>query len=156
MTDLIDYRMEIVGGPFDGAQGLRWRDDGEHPPPGRVLLGVCPGNGSCNSFASIDCAEKRRPHTYFWLVDEREHPTRVTLYELQDSFIEPEEMENLRVVPGRAIYAIGGLLLPPEDELQAERREERELAVTGHAGGGLYASDIVRSVCREHGIELGR
>lgn len=132
MSDLIDYRMQIVGGPFDGLGGLRWRDDGGHPPPARVLLGVCPGDGSCNSFAALNCAEKRKRHPYFWLPEEAARPPRTTLYELQDSFIEPEEMSGLRTVPGRAVYAIGGLLLPAPDDLTRELPEEELVLAGGH------------------------
>jgi hypothetical protein len=138
MADLIQYRMEIVGGPFDGAPGMSWRDDGAHPPPRVVLVGVCPGDGSCNS-GSEHCARTRKKHTYYWLPDEGTAPKRATKYELQDSFIEPERMTGLRAVPGRAVYVLGGLLLPAGGDLEVELPDEREVVFAGDGAGGVYA-----------------
>lgn len=115
---LIVYRMEVVGGPFDGAAGMVWRDDGEHAPPELILLGVCPGDGSCNSGEERACASKRKKHTYYWLPSEATRPTRVIPYELSESFIEPEAPQpRVRIYPARAIYVIGGLLLPRDHEI---------------------------------------
>lgn len=155
MADLIDYRMEIVGGPYDGTPGMRWRDDGEHPPPEIVLLGICRGDGACNSFAARDCAQQKKKHPYFWLPDEPNRPPRVTVYELQDNFIEPQETASIKIVPGRAVYVIGGLLLPSGRGLDVELPEELVTVGGGDGDGGVYASEVVREIAREHGIELG-
>lgn len=153
MADLIDYRMEIVGGPFDGAAGMRWRDDGGHAPPQVVLLGLCRGDGSCASFAEDECRRRKREHPYFWLPVEETRPAKTVTYELQDSFIEPQEATSMRIVPGRAIYVIGGLLLPGGGEL----REEVDLDLDAEwAGvGELVPAGMSASVnCRCMVIDL--
>lgn len=132
---MIEYRMEIVGGPFDGTAGMRWRDDGDHPPPELILLGVCPGDGSCNSGARRMCAQKRKRHPYFWLPDEGSMPTKVVVYELSESFVEPHADEPMALYPGRAIYVIGGLLLPRDDSA-------RELIGAGVGGAATYNDEL--------------
>lgn len=147
MTDLIDYRMEIVGGAFDGVAGMRWRDDGANPPPKVVLLGLCPGDGSCASAEDEKCRRLKRKHPYFWLPDEGTRPAKTITYELQDSFIEPHEMRSLRIVPGRAIYVIGGLLLPGGGELREEVDLDAEWAGVGElVPAGMSASVNCRCV----------
>lgn len=124
---MIDYRIEVVGGPFDNAPGMRWRDDGEHEPPELILLGVCPGDGLCKMPA--DCGRRKKKHTYFWLPSEKERPSRVTAYELSENFVEPHD-EDARMVPGRAIYTIGGLQLP-------RARDASELVAAGSDSSAL-------------------
>jgi hypothetical protein len=128
---LIVYQMEVVGGPFDGCGGMRWHDDGEHPVPELILMGVCPGNGSCGSREEDRCARLHKKHPYYWLPQEDAQPTRTCEYELSESFIEPEapiQRRPSKVYAARAIYVIGGLQLPRE-------RQARELVGAGAATG---------------------
>lgn len=122
MEGLIEYRIVIVGGPFDGTFGMKWHDDGEHPLPDLILLGTCPGNALCNS---MDRRCSRKAHTYYWTPEEKRRPVRVFPYELSESYIEPEEPARRDHYVGQAIYAIGGLHLPRAKDA------ERELAVAG-------------------------
>lgn len=126
---LIEYRMEIVGGPFDGTRGMRWYDDGEHPVPEAILVGVCPGDGLCAA-REESCRRQGKAHVYFWLTSEQKHPVKVRKYELSDSFLDPEE-ESPRAQHyiGRAIYVIGGLALP-------QARNESELVGVGAGDEG--------------------
>lgn len=148
MTELIEYRMEIVGGPFDGLRGMKWRDDGDHPLPEIILLGMCPGNGSCGASPAGACERKGAKHPYFWTATESNRPSKVTPYELSEHFIEPHAEAGIRIAPARAIYTIGGLQLPKGDDLNVERPKDRELETVG-GGGGVYASG-------ERAIETGR
>lgn len=130
---VIVYRMEVVGGPYDGCGGMRWVDDGEHPVPELILLGVCRGNGQCRAGESAACARNGKRHPYYWLPEEPERPPRTTPYELSESYLLPEEPQGrVQQYPGRAIYVIGGLHLPRE-------REARELVGAG-AGPGVGQS----------------
>jgi hypothetical protein len=146
---VIDYLMEIVGGPFDGVGGMRWHDDGEHPPPDLILVGVCRGDGSCNSALSSECAAKGQKHPYFWLPGEPTMPPKVVVYELSENFIEPDDgaMKRTPWRIGRAVYVIGGLLLPSASEA-------RETVGVGVDGGELaptgpvYAQASVGCKCR--------
>lgn len=128
MDVLIVYRMEIVGGPFDGCgEGMKWLDDGRNPPPELILLGVCPGNGSCSASRSEDCASHGKKHPYYWLPDEEKRPAKTTPYELEDSFLLERE-EGFFEHPGRARYVIAGLTLP-------RQQSERELVGAGSGPG---------------------
>lgn len=132
METVIAYRIELVGGPFDGAgvtgaePAMNWLDDGEHPLPEMILVGVCPGNGACDSTARERCERTRRKHTYFWLPGEAGRPARVSAYELSDSYRQGEVKAKASEYPGRAIYTISGLQLPNGPQA------ERELVAAGH------------------------
>lgn len=98
------YSIEVVGGPYDGAPGLKWLDDGRHPLPDVILLGRCPGNRLCGA--------RRCPtsgHAYYWTLDEDRRPVKTARYEKQSEFVERDDEGVLR---GRGVYAIGGLLDP--------------------------------------------
>jgi hypothetical protein len=122
---VIAYSIEIVGGPFDGAGGMNWLDDGGLPPPEFIMVGVCPGDGSCKAHYERPCKERARQHTYFWLPREPGMPARTSMYELSDSFLMPEGQAPRSEIPGKAIYTIHGLQLPRSPQ-------ERELVAAGH------------------------
>jgi hypothetical protein len=119
MEHMIVYRIEIVGGPFDGVQGMAWHDDGEHPAPELILLGICPGDRSCGSRGHTTCAQVRgRKHPYYWQPEELSRPAKVVAYELSDSYVlERGEKTPAHETPGRAIYVIGGLNGPQAKEM---------------------------------------
>lgn len=101
---MIVFALDIVGGPFDGAPGLSWRDDGETPPPELIFVGVCVKGSHCGSSS---CRRSAR-HVSFWTPDE-ERPTRAVSYAKENEFVERGEDDELS---GRAVYAIGGLTHP--------------------------------------------
>lgn len=133
MGKLIVYRMEVVGGPFDGCGGMRWHDDGTHPPPEIILMGLCPGDGSCVPRGTERCTRVGKKHPYYWLPEETTQPPKTVEYELSENFIDREEpMKRSDDYPGRAIYTIGGLQLPRE-------QEARELVGAGAQSATLDA-----------------
>lgn len=104
--DGVPYRLEVVGGPWDGVGGFSWFDDGEHPPPAEIFVGVCPGDGSC---ASPGCRPGKR-HPAFWTDEEAEDTPRSTVkYEKQDEYVKRVEYASRDVFEGVAVYVRGGL-----------------------------------------------
>lgn len=99
------YDFDIVGGAYDGAPALAWIDDGKHPCPPAIYVGVC-GVG-------MDCGtSKCKPgasHISYWLPDEAGRPTTAKPYRKQEEFVERDDAGELH---GRAVYAVGGLLDP--------------------------------------------
>lgn len=103
---MIRYAFEVVGGPFDGAPGLLWNDDGKHPPPELIFVGVCgKGRGCGTSKCRTNVA-----HVSYWLPEEEDRPPDSTPYPKQNEFLlrDPHTEE----MSGRAVYAIGGLSDP--------------------------------------------
>lgn len=48
MGDVIRFAVKRIGGPFDGAKGLVWLDDGEERAlPEQLHVGYCRGDGVC-------------------------------------------------------------------------------------------------------------
>lgn len=139
---MIEYRIEVVGGPFDMARVGRWRDDGEHPPPETILLGTC--QGKAKRLCGREC---RAPHAFYWLPDEVKRPPRTVPYALENSYIEPHA-DEVRLIPGKAIYTIGGLGLPAAPV-------ERELVATGHESK-LTASGAISYRDAELVLDSGR
>lgn len=103
------YRLEVVGGPFDGVQGFFWNDDGEHPPPGHIFVGVCDGQR-----CSFECRGQRK-HVSFWVEDEP-RPVATMRYDKTDVGSDDGSIPGLL----RATYAMGSF-----DVLTT--RSEREL-----------------------------
>lgn len=102
----IYYSLRIVGGPFDGVPGMAWVDDGRHPLPDGLLVGVCPVGVHCGT----SLCRPREEHVSYWLPDEEGQPPRLTYYEKQpDEHVRRGDAGELR---GVATYAIGGLLDP--------------------------------------------
>jgi hypothetical protein len=99
------YDLDIVGGEFDGAPGLKWLDDGKHPLPELIFVGVCSAGMDCGSSAC------RLPatHVSYWLPVEADRPTTSQPYRKQEEFVVRGEDGELA---GRAVYAMGGLLDP--------------------------------------------
>lgn len=92
-----DYALRIVGGRFDGIAGMYWSDDGEHPPPDRIVVGTCTGDGECSTGTRAACrqyallmrranGEQRAPsklrHPAYWSVDEDFRPVDAERYRL--------------------------------------------------------------------------
>lgn len=104
ISDGVIYRLEIVGGPYDGVPGFDWFDDGEHPAPDQIFIGACPGDGSCGS---EHCGRKRR-HPAFW-TDVEDVPVKTVRYEKQDDYVRRVELAHEDVFEGVAVYVMGGL-----------------------------------------------
>lgn len=102
--DLI-FDFDIVGGPFDGAPGMKWLDDGEHPLPELIHVGICGKGAHCGSSA---CRRSAR-HVTYWTPDEEERPLGCVGYAKENEFVQRGEDDALT---GRAVYAIGGLTDP--------------------------------------------
>lgn len=106
---MITYDLQIVGGGFDGAPQLAWQDDGKHPPPGVILVGVCGKGVHCGT---TKC-RRSAAHISYWTVDEDSIPTGVQRYSKQSEYVGQFDTGDpdggLR---GRVVYAIGGLLDP--------------------------------------------
>lgn len=104
---MIPYDIQVAGGGFDGAPGMMWVDDGKHPPPPVIFVGVCAKGMHCGT---TKC-RRATAHVSYWTPDEDGMPTAVERYRKQEEFVKRDEQEEdgLR---GRAVYAIGGLLDP--------------------------------------------
>lgn len=103
---MIDYKFVIVGGRWEGVEGLHWHDDGEHHTPQVILVGTCERGRNCGSSS---CGV-RVEHVSFWTPDEEERPLRVQRYEKErDEVIRDPDSGALS---GKTTYAIGGLLDP--------------------------------------------
>lgn len=120
------YRFDIVGGPYDGTEGLCWRDDGEHPPPDRILVGTCARGVTCG----LKACSPARVHTAYWTADERDRPARTIEYRKQEEFVERGE-EGDDALRGRVVYAVGGLLEP--GNFGEAARAGRGITQLGHA-----------------------
>lgn len=101
---MIVYVIEIVGGAFDGAPGLSWRGDSEHPAPDVIFVGVCSKGMDCGS------ASCRRgvAHVSYWTPDE-DRPTGAHTYAKENEYVSHGDDGH---VAGRVVYADGGLLDP--------------------------------------------
>lgn len=100
----IVYEIKVVGGGYDGAPGLRWLDDGKHPPPAQILVGVCKKGEHCG--ASV--CNTKVTHISFWTTDEDDVPLATQRYEKQEEHV----LRDDETLDGQAVYAIGGLLDP--------------------------------------------
>lgn len=102
---MVEYDFDVVGGPYDGAPALAWRDDGKHPPPDVIFVGVCE-RGECGS---SKCRGKRKAHVSYWTPDEDTMPRDAVRYRKQNEFVKRDDEGELH---GHAVYAIGGLMDP--------------------------------------------
>lgn len=100
------YDFDIVGGEFDGAPGLAWLDDGKHPPPDLIFVGVCASGAHCGSAA----CRRAVAHVSWWERDEEGRPTKAQPYSKQEEHVRRDEETG--ALSGRAVYAVGGLLDP--------------------------------------------
>lgn len=102
----IVYRFDIVGGPFDGAPGMSWLDDGKNPPPESIYVGVCRKGLHCGSSS----CKRGAVHVSFWMKDEDGRPPDAMPYPKENEFVQTDpESGEMR---GRAVYAVGGLRDP--------------------------------------------
>lgn len=101
----IMFDLEIVGGGFDGAPGLKWMGDDRHPPPDLIYVAVCRKGMHCGS----SLCKRPVEHVSYWLAEEEaERPPAAQPYSKQDQeFLTRDAEGELR---GRCVYAIGGLL----------------------------------------------
>lgn len=111
MPDVL-YALEIVGGPYDGVPGLKWKAGRDFPVPKVLLLGRCKGDGACGA---RKCAG--RPHPYYWMPEEDGIPIRTVRYELADEVV----FSNGTDLSGVATYAIGGLTMPRGRSIEVEQ-----------------------------------
>jgi hypothetical protein len=102
---MITYHFDIVGGGFDGAPHMAWQDDGKHPPPPVIFVGVCPEGTHCGTSK----CRRGAPHVSYWTPGEEGMPAGVERYRKQEEFVIRSEDDELR---GRAVYTIGGLMDP--------------------------------------------
>lgn len=104
---MLRYGFVIVGGPYDGVEGMKWDDDGEHPTPTVILVGRCEKGDDCGA----QSCTKKTAHVSFWLPDEKARPVKLVRYEKQrDEVVRGEKPPH--ELTGRTTYAIGGLLDP--------------------------------------------
>lgn len=98
------YHFEVIGGPFDGVQGFRWRVlDAEFPLPESIKIGTCIGGGGCGQPTCAASAPRR--HAAYWTEDE-DPPVAAFTYVLEEDTVrEPNDDDQ----GGRACYALGGL-----------------------------------------------
>lgn len=101
----LTYDFQIVGGGFDGAPALAWRDDGKHPPPPAIFVGLCGKGVHCGTSK----CRRGETHVSYWLPDEAERPHGTQEYRKQTEHVVRDGDGGLE---GRAVYAIGGLLDP--------------------------------------------
>lgn len=104
----MDYKIEIIGGRYDGVPGLYWTADGSHPLPERILVGSC-GKGVNCGLQGV--CRKDRTHVSYWLPEE-DHPATAQAYEKQNEYVARNETSTGDALTGRAVYAIGGLKDP--------------------------------------------
>lgn len=131
----IEYDLDIVGGAFDGAPHLKWLDDGRHPLPALILVGVCAKGMDCGTQA----CRRGAAHVSYWLPEEEGQPVGAQPYRKQEEFVVRDAADELS---GRGVYAVGGLLEPRNFGARARTP----------ADGGLVtalASDYVRGAYRD-------
>lgn len=123
------YQVELKGGPYDGTPGLVWQDDGGHPPPESVLVGTCPGDGTCQAGLRAHCyrVSRGQPHVCYWTEDEAIKPVELVEYP-RTKLEEPRTKEG----DWTAVYALGPReptpqALPDALYVPTEWVEEREL-----------------------------
>lgn len=130
------YRVEVVGGKYDGISGLYWSspvDDAETRPPMRIAVGTCPGDGSCAGGSTHWCAQAgkltgggvRAPHPSYWTSEEGYAPPDAQFYR-RSKVVDPAGPCNCCQIGGhapecdsmgRAVYgALGAPLADPEAE----------------------------------------
>jgi hypothetical protein len=90
------FALEVVGGRHDGIRGMEWHDDGEHPPPDAIIVGTCPGDGSCQAGNQEWCRQMGRmvgrptgAHPAYWTLDEGVEPDGAQRYGLTTVREEP-------------------------------------------------------------------
>lgn len=119
MPDL-EYALEVVGGKHDGIRGMYWTDDGEHPPPDRIVIGTCTGDGECDNGTRAACRQHamlmRRQNGEALEPSKVRHPA---YWELAEGFM-PSDGEKYRLTHVRvaeqgeqadkvAVYVIAGV-----------------------------------------------
>lgn len=102
----IEYKFSIVGGRWEGVEGLYWIDNGGHPTPSVILVGECAKGVDCGASA---CRRGKVEHVSFWTPDEDDRPLRVQRYEKERDELHVDDEGELH---GKTTYAIGGLLDP--------------------------------------------
>lgn len=117
--DTVQYRLEIVGGPYDGSHGLMWvhfaDDDADPELPAVIVLGCCPGDRRCRLRA---CSGDR--HVAYWIPEHEPVPMGVG----QVEYLLDENSVQADGPAGTARYVKGGLVPPA-------RLAEREFAGAG-------------------------
>lgn len=119
------YGFQVVGGPYDGAPGLEWIDDGDHAPPAAIFVGRCRGDGTCG----MRICRRGKRHVAYW-TGEEDRPTGCRRYEKQEEFVRRLEHDELR---GTVVYAIGGLIDPRNFGERARVPEGADPLVTARA-----------------------
>lgn len=122
----VAYRLEVVGGPYDAVPGFHWADGGGNPPPERIWIGRCDGDGACRVEG---CLRFARPHVAFWAADE-DLPVGAIEYE-RESIEVGDEPDDDRWRSGTALYVMGGL--PGWPRPSAEVREPVPAGVLAQA-----------------------
>jgi hypothetical protein len=103
---VITYDFQIVGGGYDGAPQLAWQDDGKHPPPDAILVGVCAKGEHCGT----SLCRRSGTHISYWTLDEAGIPAGAQRYAKQAEYVGHDQSDvELR---GRVVYVVGGLLDP--------------------------------------------
>jgi hypothetical protein len=144
----IIYRLDIVGGEFDGSPGLAWLDDGEHPLPDAIYVGVCGRGRDCGASA----CSPAKAHVSYWTAEELGRPPAVLSYAKQEEFVEREASGELR---GRGVYAVGGLLDPRNFGEAARVPEGAEPVVLAGSTPDLFGAPVLPN-CPSRLVPAGR
>lgn len=93
-------RIDLIGGPYDGAPGLYMDgDDDADEAPDVLHVGVCAGRGTCGMSACVRSGVGR--HVAYWVDEEGEPPVKTLKYRKAD-----DELEE------RVRYVFAGMGLP--------------------------------------------
>lgn len=142
----IVYAFEVVGGPFDGSPGFEWLDDGKHPPPETIFVGVCRAKMDCGS---VSC-KRGATHVSYWTAGDESRPPDAMPYPKENEYVVRQERTG--GVSGRAVYAVGGLRDPKNFGEAAREPIERDFAgVMGEPRVTAYGDpdDVLLSIIRE-------
>lgn len=107
------YKLDVVGGKHDGVQGMYWADDGDHPPPARIIVGTCAGRGECAGGSLEWCRQAARAvnatsfvvrHPAYWAPEEDTLPLDGQPYRL----VKEEAAAAVYVVAGAPLGELEG------------------------------------------------
>lgn len=85
----LPFEVRLIGGPYDGLPGVYWvelvDESREVDLPERLLIGRCPGDGSCGA---TNCP---RAHAFTWDADEQGGPDLPTVVYAKSEVREDEQ-----------------------------------------------------------------
>lgn len=146
---VIVYDFDVVGGSFDGAPALAWQDDGRHPPPDVILVGVCDVGMTCGTSK----CRRKAAHISYWLPEEDGVALGAQRYRKQEEFIQTRASEDDEL-RGRAVYVTGGLMEPANFGARAREPIGADSLVTAElrSAGVSRAASVVGGLPMTPGI----